>query len=72
MKVLNSMARTKDEPVDPWADNSFKNQTKVSCKEHTHRLSYFYYLRALKPMLGYVLPQYSVYVYLVEVINFSY
>ena len=30
------MAQTECEPVYPWADNSFKNQTKVSCKEHTY------------------------------------
>ena len=30
------MARTKGEPVYSWADNSFKNQTKVSRKEPTY------------------------------------
>ena len=33
---MKSIARTKGEPVDLWADNSFKNQNKVSCKEHTY------------------------------------
>ena len=39
MKVLNrgkNMAWTKSESVNLWVDNSFKNQTKVSCKEHTY------------------------------------
>ena len=35
MKVFN-MARTKSEPVDPWADNTFKSQTKISCKKHAY------------------------------------
>ena len=29
-------ARTNGEPVNLWADNSFKNQTKVSYNEHTY------------------------------------
>ena len=50
MKDLNQ-AQTTGKPVYPWADNFFKNQTKVGCKENTYWDTFIIW-EPWKPRLG--------------------